>query len=84
MLYRNAANVLKTPDTLDAGALRIAGSAIAFSNLSGAASTTQIPSLAASKVTSGRFDVDRLAWTGSQTAYDALTKDANTIYLITS
>ena len=83
VLYRDAANVFKTPDTLDVGALRITGSAVAFSNLSGAASTTQIPSLAASKVTSGRFNVDRVAWTGSQTAYDALTPDSDTIYMIT-
>ena len=60
VLYRNAANVLKTPDTLDVGALQITGSAIGFSNLSGAAATTQIPNLAASKVTSGQFNTARL------------------------
>ena len=43
-----------------------------------------IPNLPASKITSGRFDKDRVAWTGSQIAYDALTPDADTIYLITS
>ena len=40
--------------------------------------------ITASQVTSGRFDVDRLAWTGSQTAYDALTPDEDTLYFITS
>ena len=34
--------------------------------------------------TGGRFHVDRLGWTGSQTAFDALTPDANTVYYITS
>ena len=34
--------------------------------------------------TGGRFDVARVAWTGSQTAYDALTPDASTLYLVTS
>ena len=40
--------------------------------------------IAASQVTSGRFNIDRLAWSGSQADYDALTPDANTLYLITS
>ena len=39
--------------------------------------------ISADQVTSGRFDVDRVAWTGSQTSYDALTPDSDTIYLIT-
>ena len=34
--------------------------------------------------TGGRFDVERVAWEGSQTAYDALTPDSGTIYFITS
>ena len=34
--------------------------------------------------TGGRFHVDRLAWTGSQTAFDALTPDSDTVYYITS
>ena len=34
--------------------------------------------------TGGRFDVERVAWEGSQAAYDALTPDADTIYFITS
>ena len=34
--------------------------------------------------TGGRFDVDRLVWTGSQAAYDALTPDSDTMYVIIS
>ena len=51
---------------------------------SGTFSTARIPNLNASKTTAGRFHVDRIAWTGSQAAYDALTPDADTLYLITS
>ena len=50
----------------------------------GTLTVADIPDLPASKTTSGRFNVDRIAWAGSQTAYDALTADANTMYLITS
>ena len=50
----------------------------------GTLTVADIPNLPASKTTSGRFDKDRIAWTGSQTAYDVLTPDSNTIYLITS
>ena len=56
---------------------------VATLNSSGDFSTSRIPNLSASKVTSGRFNVDRVAWSGTQAAYDALTPDANTIYLIT-
>ena len=51
---------------------------------SGALATARIPNIDASKTTTGRFDVDRLAWTGSQAAYDALTPDEDTLYFITS
>ena len=51
---------------------------------SGAFTDARIPNLNASKTTAGRFDVDRVAWTGSQTDYDALTPDSDTLYLITS
>ena len=51
---------------------------------SGSFTDARIPNLNASKTTAGRFDVDRVAWTGSQTAYDALTPDSDTIYYITS
>ena len=43
-----------------------------------------VPNLPASRITTGRFDVDRVAWSGSQTDYDALTPDEDTIYFITS
>ena len=39
--------------------------------------------LNADRVTAGRFDVDRIAWTGTRAQYDALTPDSNTIYFIT-
>ena len=38
----------------------------------------QLPSLR----TGGRFHVDRVAWSGTQSDYDALTPDDNTLYMI--
>ena len=39
----------------------------------------------AGQVTSGLFEIGRMAWTGTQTEYDALAeKDENTLYLITN
>ena len=52
--------------------------------VSGTFNANQNPTLSANKIGSGTLNVDRVAWTGSQTDYDALTPDANTIYLITS
>ena len=51
---------------------------------SGSFADARIPNLNASKTTAGRFHVDRLAWTGSQTAFDALTPDSDTVYYIIS
>ena len=47
-------------------------------------SANQIPQLPASQITSGTLNSARVAVITSQALYDALTPDANTIYLITS
>ena len=49
---------------------------------SGILGTARIPNLAATKITTGRLDADRQSSRVTQAEYDALTRDADTVYLI--
>ena len=88
-LWRGGANLLETDDALQVDELRIGGTvATTRTNLGLGSAATEDTGTASGDLavlgTNGRFDVDRIAWTGSQTEYDALTPDGATIYMITS
>ena len=88
-LYRSAANVLKTDDTFDANAFRVAGSALSFGHLSGnntvAKGGTGAATAAAARTNLGVGSMGTKGyWSGSQTDYDALTADSDTLYFVIS
>ena len=70
---------------MDAGTAGTPNRRVLIDTLFSALSAAVIPNLPASKITSGRFNVNRVAWVGTQAEYDTITtKDANTQYMIRS
>ena len=80
----NALRVRANGTSMSVSSSGISVNSVEASKITGTLATARIPNISATKITSGRLGVDRFAWTGSQSSYDNLSANSNTLYLITS